>query len=80
MTLNLNAESYSGGYLTFPEYGPQLYRPRTGEAVVFSCSMLHEATDVTEGRRFVLLSFFYGEKQAQLREAYTRREQLAQPA
>ncbi len=68
MTLNLNTEEYEGGYLRFPEYGPHLYRPETGSAVIFSCSLLHEATDVTDGDRFALLSFFYGEKEAQLRE------------
>jgi hypothetical protein len=32
-----------------------------------------EATDVTAGRRFVLLSFFYGEQEAKLRDEYNRR-------
>ena len=41
--------------------------------MIFSCSLLHEATDVTAGRRFVLLSFFYGEKEAKMREAYNLR-------
>ncbi|MEE8271610.1 MAG: redoxin domain-containing protein [Alphaproteobacteria bacterium] len=57
MTLNLNTEDYEGGELRFPEYGPNLYRPGTGDAVVFACSLLHEALDVTRGSRFVLLSF-----------------------
>ena len=57
MTLNLNAEEYEGGDLCFPEFGPNLYRPGTGDAVVFSCSLLHEAMDVTKGKRFTLLSF-----------------------
>lgn len=70
MTLNLNADEYEGGYLRFPEYGPHLYKPDTGSAVIFSCTLMHEATDVTAGRRFVLLSFFYGEKEAQQRQAY----------
>jgi predicted 2-oxoglutarate/Fe(II)-dependent dioxygenase YbiX len=60
VTLNLNDE-YTGGQLRFPEYGNQLYRPAAGEALVFSCSHLHEVRDVTTGRRFVLLSFLYGE-------------------
>ncbi len=60
MTLNLNAGAYEGGHLTFPEYGPELYRPATGDAVIFSCALLHEAQPVTAGERFVLLSFFYG--------------------
>ena len=57
MTLNLNAEEYEGGELRFPEFGPNLYRPGSGDAVVFSCSLLHEAMDVTRGSRFTLLSF-----------------------
>ncbi len=56
MTLNLNSEEYEGGYLRFPEYGPHVYKPSTGSAVIFSCSLLHEATDVTAGRRFALHS------------------------
>ncbi|MEM7222699.1 MAG: 2OG-Fe(II) oxygenase [Pseudomonadota bacterium] len=60
MTLNLNTGDYEGGYLRFPEYGPELYRPAAGEAVVFACNLLHEATPVTAGRRFVLLTFFFG--------------------
>ena len=58
MSLNLNDE-YTGGHLRFPEYGTHLYRPETGGALIFSSSHLHEVTAVTEGRRFVLLSFLY---------------------
>ena len=47
MSLNLNAGEYEGGFLRFPEYGPNLYMPETGCAVVFSCSLLHEALAVT---------------------------------
>ena len=60
LSLNLNA-GYEGGYLRFPEYGPHLYRPAAGGALVFACSHLHEVTEVTQGRRFVLLSFLFGE-------------------
>ncbi len=58
MSLNLN-EDYEGGELRFPEYGSALYRPGTGEALIFSGSLLHEARPVTRGRRFVLLSFLF---------------------
>lgn len=68
MTLNLNTDEYEGGCLRFPEYGTQLYRPAVGEAVIFSCSLLHEVTPVTSGRRFALLSFFYGDEDALVRE------------
>lgn len=70
LSLNLNSEDYEGGYLRFPEYGPQLYKPATGSAIIFSCSLMHEATDVTQGKRFVLLSFFYGKKESESRRAY----------
>jgi predicted 2-oxoglutarate/Fe(II)-dependent dioxygenase YbiX len=63
LTLNLN-DGYEGGQLRFPEYGNQLYRPDAGAALIFSCAHLHEVLDVTAGRRFVLLSFLYGEPAA----------------
>jgi peroxiredoxin/predicted 2-oxoglutarate/Fe(II)-dependent dioxygenase YbiX len=65
VTLNLNAEDYEGGDLRFPEYGQDLYRPPTGGAVVFSCSLLHEVLPVTKGRRFVFLTFLNDPKPQQ---------------
>jgi predicted 2-oxoglutarate/Fe(II)-dependent dioxygenase YbiX/peroxiredoxin len=67
-TMNLNAEDYAGGDLRFPEFGPNTYRAPTGGAVVFSCSLLHEATPVTAGTRYAFLPFFYDEQAAQQRE------------
>lgn len=75
MSLNLNSEDYQGGTLRFPEYGPGLYKPATGEAVVFSCSLLHEAMPVTEGTRYVLLSFLYGPEDEKLRLAGKQQRQ-----
>ncbi len=60
-TINLNFGEYEGGYLTFPEYGPQLYAPDTGSMVVFSASLLHEAMPVTRGKRYGIFGFFFGE-------------------
>jgi peroxiredoxin/predicted 2-oxoglutarate/Fe(II)-dependent dioxygenase YbiX len=68
LTLCLNDE-YEGGYLNFPEYGKQLYRPPAGGAVVFSTSLLHEVTDVTGGQRFTLITFFFGEQEYHERKA-----------
>ena len=68
-TINLNSEEYEGGDLVFPEYGNQRYRAPTGGAVVFSCSLLHEATNVTKGKRYAFLPFFYDELGAQLRKS-----------
>lgn len=72
MTLNLNAEEYEGGELRFPEYGPDLYRPGTGDAVIFSCALLHEALDVTKGSRFTLLSFILDDQPRQWQAAKAR--------
>ncbi|MDE0780143.1 MAG: 2OG-Fe(II) oxygenase [Alphaproteobacteria bacterium] len=70
MTLNLNTEDHEGGELRFPEYGHASYRPATGAAAIFSCNLLHEATDVTKGSRYVLLSFMYDETGRQVMEKY----------
>jgi predicted 2-oxoglutarate/Fe(II)-dependent dioxygenase YbiX len=67
VSLNLN-DDYDGGCVWFPEYGRGLFRPATGEAVVFSCSILHEATAVTRGTRYVFLPFLYDDAAAKVRE------------
>lgn len=69
VTINLNAEDYEGGDLRFPEFGNRTYRAPTGGAIVFSCSLLHEATPVTRGRRFAFLPFLYDEEAANNRAA-----------
>jgi len=66
LTLNLN-EDYDGGHLRFPEYGPHLYRPQAGAALVFACAHLHEVTRVTHGRRFTVLSFLFGDNEVRAR-------------
>lgn len=60
LTLNLNT-GYEGGHLTFPEYGHHRYKPDAGGALIFSSTHLHEVTPVTQGQRFTLLSFLFGE-------------------
>lgn len=72
VTLNLNAEDYEGGELRFPEFGPRTYRAPTGGAVVFSCSLQHEALPVRKGTRYVFLPFLYDESAAAQREANNR--------
>ena len=68
VSLNLNAEDYDGGDLRFPEFGARTYRPPSGGACVFSCSLLHEATPITRGQRFVFLPFLYDEAARKVRE------------
>ena len=72
VTINLNATDYEGGDLMFPEFGPRTYRAETGGAIVFSCSLLHQALPVTKGRRFAFLPFLYDDAGAKLREANAR--------
>jgi predicted 2-oxoglutarate/Fe(II)-dependent dioxygenase YbiX/peroxiredoxin len=67
VTINLN-QNYDGGDLRFPEFGPRTYRAPPGGAVVFACSLLHEATPVTRGKRYAFLPFLYDEAAAELRE------------
>jgi predicted 2-oxoglutarate/Fe(II)-dependent dioxygenase YbiX len=68
VTINLN-DDFEGGDLWFPEFGTRRYRPPAGGAVVFSCSLLHEATPVTQGTRYAVLPFLYDDAAARIREA-----------
>jgi peroxiredoxin/predicted 2-oxoglutarate/Fe(II)-dependent dioxygenase YbiX len=66
VSLNLN-DGYEGGELRFPEFGSRTYRPPVGGATVFACGLLHEATPVTQGERFVFVPFLYDEEGARIR-------------
>lgn len=72
VTINLN-DGYDGGYLSFPEFGHQAYRTAPGDAIVFSCSLLHEVTPVTRNRRYAFLSFFYDEQSQQMRDEFKKK-------
>ena len=84
LSVNLNA-NYQGGHLLFPEYNDHRYRPGAGGGIVFSTSLLHEATPVTQGSRYVLLTFLHDAKAEARRvatlDAIRRRAQaMAVPA
>ena len=66
VSINLN-DGFEGGELMFPEFGMRRYRPGTGGAVVFSCSLMHQVTPVTAGRRLACLPFVYDEAGAALK-------------
>jgi predicted 2-oxoglutarate/Fe(II)-dependent dioxygenase YbiX/peroxiredoxin len=68
VSINLNTPDFEGGELWFPEFGVRRYKPPTGWAVVFSCSLLHEVTPVTAGRRFAFLPFLYDDAAAAVRD------------
>jgi predicted 2-oxoglutarate/Fe(II)-dependent dioxygenase YbiX len=72
VTINLNAEDYEGGDLVFPEFGPARWRAPTGGAVVFSCSLMHEARPVTRGERYCFLPFLYDEEAAKIMQENRR--------
>ena len=67
VTINLNAEDFQGGTLSFPEFGTRQYKAPTGGAVVFSCSLMHQAAPVTKGTRYAFLPFLYDDAAAEIR-------------
>ncbi|MEH1128956.1 2OG-Fe(II) oxygenase [Micromonospora sp. CPCC 206061] len=64
VSINLNTGEYEGGRLRFPEFSRRLYDVAAGGAIVFSCSLQHEVTPVTQGRRYCCLPFLYDEAAA----------------
>jgi hypothetical protein len=56
MTIALN-DDFTGGGLRFPEFGSREYVLKPGQAIVYACTLLHEVTPVTIGRRFALVNF-----------------------
>jgi peroxiredoxin/predicted 2-oxoglutarate/Fe(II)-dependent dioxygenase YbiX len=80
VSLFLNSGEYDGGFLRFPEFGSALYAAPTGGAVVFSCSLLHEATPVTRGSRFMFLPFLYDDAARRIRNENLRYIDGADPA
>ncbi len=60
VTINLN-DDYEGGGVKFAEFSEDVYRPEAGGALIFSCSLLHEALPVTRGIRIGAFTFLYGQ-------------------
>ncbi len=71
VSINLN-DDFDGGEVSFPEYGPRGFKLPVGTACVFSCSLLHQVSPVTRGRRYAFLPFLYDEEAARIREANNR--------
>lgn len=72
MTIHLNSGDYEGGLLRFPEYGPDLYGPPKGDAIVYSSTLLHEVTPVTAGQRYALLGHIFDEESRQRSPTFRR--------
>ncbi|MFN4264068.1 MAG: 2OG-Fe(II) oxygenase [Thioalkalivibrionaceae bacterium] len=58
LSLGLN-DRYHGGRLVFPEFNDDGLSLTTGEAVVFSASLLHAVEPVTLGTRYALITFLW---------------------
>jgi hypothetical protein len=59
--LDLNSEEYDGGEVSFPEFGTRKFRSPSGSALIFSCSLLHQALPVRRGTRYAFLPLIYDE-------------------
>ena len=66
VSINLN-DDFDGGDLVFPEYGSRPFKPASGSALVFSCSLMHAVLPMTRGRRYAVLPFVYDDAAAALR-------------
>jgi len=73
VSINLN-DDFEGGGLSFPEFGPQVFAPPAGGALVFSCSMLHAVSPVTRGRRYACLPFVYDDAGSVIKHSYKNRQ------
>jgi hypothetical protein len=68
VSVNLN-DDFEGGEAGFPEFGARRYKGPAGAAMIYSCSMLHDVSKVTKGRRFAYLTFLFDEAGEQTRLA-----------
>ena len=67
ITLVLN-DDYEGGGIAFPEYNSEVLSiPKYG-AVVFPGSLFHQVNNISSGSRYVIISFFFGEAEAAVKE------------
>lgn len=67
VSINLN-DDFEGGEVSFPEYSKKGFKAPIGGAVVFSCSLLHQVSQVTQGARYAFLPFLYDEAAAKIRQ------------
>jgi peroxiredoxin/predicted 2-oxoglutarate/Fe(II)-dependent dioxygenase YbiX len=68
VSLVLNTGEFDGGGISFPEFGRRAHFPPAGGAVVFSCSLMHEVSPVTRGKRYAFLPFLYDDAAARIRQ------------
>ena len=66
MTLALN-DDYEGGGICFPEYSPTVVPLEKYSAVIFPGSLFHEVQPIDRGKRYVVISFLFGDGEAALK-------------
>lgn len=66
MTLALN-DDFQGGGICFPEYSPNVLPLEKYSAVIFPGSLFHEVQPIVRGKRYVVISFFFGDSEAALK-------------
>ena len=71
MTLVLN-DDYEGGGIAFPEYNSQVLSVPKYGAVIFPGSLFHQVNEIGSGNRYVIISFFFGEAEANEKEGSER--------
>ena len=71
MTLVLN-DDYEGGGISFPEYTDEIIDVPRNWAVVFPGSLFHQVNNIGVGKRYVVISFFFTEAEARLKEGSER--------
>lgn len=71
MTLALN-DDYEGGGICFPEYSTSVVPLEKYSAVIFPGSLFHEVKPIESGKRYVVISFFFGDVEAATNDHYRR--------
>lgn len=77
MTLVLN-DDFEGGGISFPEYSDEVIEVPKTWAVVFPGSLFHQVNTIGVGRRYVVISFFFSEAEAVIKEDSERYRFLVQ--
>ena len=54
LLVDLDAAAYSGGEVSFPEFGPHRYQPGPGGAIIHAGTLLRQLAPVSAGRRCLL--------------------------
>ena len=71
MSLILN-DDYKDGGIIFPEYNNKTYKPEPCSAVIFPTPLYHQVLEVSEGTRYVIISFLFGDHEAEYKKEFNK--------